>query len=130
MRTSFGRRAGLGFLIVIGLAILGFGPFGGLALAHNQLLKTDPAAHAALKAAPAKIQFWFGEKPDLAITKITVKGPAGAVETSPAHAISEKVIAVDFKSKVAAGDYTVTWQTAGDDGHVSKGGFSFSVAAQ
>jgi methionine-rich copper-binding protein CopC len=33
----------------------------------------------------------------------------------------------DFNGKLADGQYVVSWQTAGDDGHVSKGDFSFSV---
>ena len=106
------------------------GAFSTFALAHNRLLKTEPAAQAALKTAPARVQLWFGEKPDMTITKITVKGPSGPVDVGPAHPVSEKVIALDFKGKLAAGEYTVSWQTAGDDGHVSKGDFSFSVAAQ
>ena len=131
MKANFGwRRTGLAVLFVLGLLILAAGPFSGPALAHNQLLKTEPAAHAALKTAPARVQFWFGEKPDMTITKITVKGPSGPVDLGPAHAVSEKVIAADFKGKLAPGEYMVSWQTAGDDGHVSKGVFSFTVAAQ
>ncbi len=131
MKANFSRiRGGLAALFVLGLLFLAAGPFSSLALAHNRLLKTEPAAQAALKVAPARVQFWFFEKPDMAITKITVKGPAGAVEVGPAHAVSEKVIAADFKSKLGPGEYTVSWQTAGDDGHVSKGVFSFTVAAQ
>jgi methionine-rich copper-binding protein CopC len=108
--------------------VLATGPFSSSALAHNGLLKTEPAAHAVLKTAPARIQFWFQEKPDLTVTKVVVKGPAGAVETGPAHPVSENVLVVDFKGKLAAGEYTVTWQTAGDDSHISKGTFSFAVA--
>jgi methionine-rich copper-binding protein CopC len=115
---------------MLGLLFLAAGPFSNLAMAHNRLLKTEPAAQAALKTAPARVQFWFFEKPDLKITKITVKGPAGAVDVGPAHAVSEKVVAADFKGKLPAGAYTVNWQTAGDDGHVSKGEFGFTVAAQ
>jgi methionine-rich copper-binding protein CopC len=130
MKAHLGRmRSVLAVLFVLGL-FLAAGPFSSLAVAHNRLLKTEPAAQAALKAAPARVQFWFFEKPDLAITKITVKGPAGAVDVGPAHAVSEKVVAADFKGKLAAGAYTVSWQTAGDDGHISKGVFSFTVAAQ
>jgi methionine-rich copper-binding protein CopC len=29
--------------------------------------------------------------------------------------------------KMADGKYTVSWQTAGDDGHVQKGTFSFTL---
>ena len=117
-------------VFVLSMIFLAAGPFSTLTLAHNQLLKTEPAAHAALKTPPERVQFWFGEKPDMTITKITVKGPSGAVETGAAHPVSEKVIALDFKGRLTAGEYTVSWQTAGDDGHVSKGAFSFTVAAQ
>lgn len=128
--TLWRLLAALTVFFVLGLLFLTVGPFSNLAMAHNRLLKTEPPAQAALKTAPMRIQFWFFEKPDLAITKITVKGPAGAVDVGPAHAVSEKVIAADFKGKLAAGAYTVNWQTAGDDGHISKGVFSFTVAAQ
>jgi methionine-rich copper-binding protein CopC len=128
--TLWRPRAALAILFGLGLLFLAAGPFSNLAVAHNRLLKTEPAAQAALKTAPARIQFWFFEKPDLKITKITVKGPAGAVDVGPAHAVSEKVIAADLKGKLPAGAYSVSWQTAGDDGHVSKGVFSFTVAAQ
>jgi methionine-rich copper-binding protein CopC len=123
-------RTGLAVLFLLGLLFFAAGPFSTLTLAHNQLLKTEPAAHAALKTAPARVQFWFGEKPDMTITKITIKGPSGPVDVGPAHPVSEKVIAVDFKGKLPAGEYTVSWQTAGDDSHISKGAFSFTVAAQ
>jgi methionine-rich copper-binding protein CopC len=131
MNATFGRpRAALAILFVLGLLFLTAGPFSRPALAHNGLLKTDPTAHATLKAAPARIQFWFEEKPDLTVTKVVVKGPQGIIETGPAHPVSEKVLAVDFKGKLAPGEYTVSWQTAGDDSHISKGVFSFTVAAQ
>ena len=128
MKTEQWRRGTL--VAVLGLIlVLVTGPLAATLSAHNQLLKTDPAAHAALKAAPARLQFWFGEKPDMTVTKIVVKGPSGIVETT-VHPVSEKVLAADFKSKLAPGAYTVTWQTAGDDSHISKGEFSFTVTAQ
>jgi len=126
MNTNGGRLRMFGVVLGLGLSLL-IGPLAGTLLAHNRLIKTEPAAQAAVKASPARITFWFFEKPDLAVTKIAVKGPAGAVDVAPAHAISEKVIAADFKGKLAAGQYTVSWQTAGDDGHISKGVFNFSV---
>lgn len=129
MNANLARR-GM-FVVTLGIAVtvLMAGPFSSLALAHNQLLKTAPLAHAALKVAPDRVQFWFEEKPDMAVTKIVVKGPSGIVETT-VHPVSEKVLAADFKSKLTPGQYTVSWQTAGDDSHISKGEFTFTVAAQ
>jgi len=98
-----------------------------LAIAHNKLMKTEPAAGAILTASPSHLEMWFEEKPDLTVSKIAVKGPAGAVGMGPLHANTEKSMVADFKGKLANGQYAVSWQTAGDDSHVSKGEFSFSV---
>ena len=108
-------------------AILVAGAFVTLALAHNKLMKTAPAAGEALKTSPAHVEMWFAEKPDLTVSKIAVKGPRGAVETGPIHANAETSIVADFKGKLADGQYVVSWQTAGDDGHMSKGDINFSV---
>jgi copper resistance protein C len=103
------------------------GAFAMLALAHNRLMKTEPAAGAVLNASPSHVKMWFEEKPDLTVSKVAVQGPSGIVEMGLPHANGEKSIAADFKGKLADGQYVVKWQTAGDDGHVSKGDFNFSV---
>jgi methionine-rich copper-binding protein CopC len=104
------------------------GAFATLALAHNKLMKTEPADGVMLKTAPAHIELWFAEKPDAALSKISLKGPNGAVETGATRGTDKSLIS-DVKSKLADGKYTVNWQTSGDDGHVSKGEFGFSVQA-
>ena len=121
MKPSFSRPRNILSVIVFA------GALATLAFAHNKLLKSAPAADAALTASPVRVEIWFAEKPDLAVSKIAIKGPAGPVETGPVHANPQNSIAADFKSKLADGKYVVSWQTAGDDGHMSKGDFSFSV---
>lgn len=121
MRLNFPR-----FRNIFAVVLLA-GVFTTVALAHNKLMKTAPAAGAALKTSPARVEMWFEEKPDLTVSKIAVKGPSGPVAAGPVHAVAEKSIAVAFKGKLADGQYVVTWQTAGDDSHISKGNFSFSV---
>jgi methionine-rich copper-binding protein CopC len=91
-------------------------------------MKTEPADGAALRTSPAHVEMWFAEKPDPAVTKIAVKGSAGDVGVGSPHAGTDKSIVADFKGALPAGHYSVNWQTAGDDGHMSKGTFSFSVA--
>jgi len=108
-------------------AFLFAGALATLALAHNKLVKSAPTAGAALNASPSRVEMWFEEKPDLTVSKIAVKGPTGAVQMGPVHANTGKSIVSDFKGKLTDGQYVVSWQTAGDDSHVSKGDFSFSV---
>jgi methionine-rich copper-binding protein CopC len=109
------------------LAVLFAGALSSLALAHTHLEKTEPADGAVLKAAPSHVELWFNEKPDLTVSKIAVAGPSGAVEVGPTHSISDKSIVADVRSRLSDGEYVVKWQAAGDDGHVSKGEFKFSV---
>lgn len=98
-----------------------------VAQAHTKLEKSEPADGATLSAAPAMVHLFFNEKPDLKVSKVTVTGPSGNVELGPAHSMAEKDIMAGIKGSLANGKYTVSWQTAGKDGHVIKGAFSFTV---
>jgi methionine-rich copper-binding protein CopC len=122
MKTDFFRFR---YLLAV---VLVAGAFATLALAHNKLMKTEPADGAVLKTSPAHVEMWFAEKPDPALSKISVKGPAGTVETGATRG-TDKTLLADVKGTLADGKYTVNWQTSGDDGHVSKGEFGFSVQA-
>jgi copper resistance protein C len=95
--------------------------------AHTKLEKSEPADGAVLAAAPKTVQLFFNEKPDMKVSKVEVTGPSGKVELGPAHSMAAKDIMAAFKGTLAAGKYTVSWQAAGDDGHVSKGEFAFTV---
>jgi methionine-rich copper-binding protein CopC len=115
------RRAVLCGTFVIASAVLVQG--------HTKLEKSEPAAGAALDTAPRLIQLWFNETVDVAVSKIELKSAAGKIDLAPAHAMGGKSLMAGITEKMAAGSYTVTWQTAGDDGHVVKGDFTFSVKA-
>lgn len=95
--------------------------------AHTKLEKSEPADGAVLTAAPKTVQLFFNEKPDMKVSKVEVTGPSGKVELGPAHSMAAKDIMAAFKGTLAAGKYTVSWQAAGDDGHVSKGEITFTV---
>jgi methionine-rich copper-binding protein CopC len=94
--------------------------------AHAELQKTDPADNAMLTAPPSAIQLWFDEKPDLAVSSIELTGPSGPVALGPIFSLGNHMGA-NIKGTLAPASYKVNWQTAGDDGHVSKGTFSFMV---
>lgn len=98
-----------------------------VAQAHTKLEKSDPTDGATLAAPPAMVHLFFNEKPDLKVSKVTLTGPSGNVELGQAHSMADKDIMAGIKGSLANGKYTVTWQTAGKDGHVIKGSFSFTV---
>jgi len=100
-----------------------------IVFAHAKLQKSEPAAGAALTQAPKQIQLWFNEKLDASLSRITMSGPSGKVELGPPHAMGDRSLMAAIGTKLADGAYTVSWQTAGDDGHVVKGDFKFTVKA-
>jgi methionine-rich copper-binding protein CopC len=95
--------------------------------AHAKLEKTVPADKAALTAAPASVQLFFSEKPDATVSKIELKGPSGMVKLGPAHVMGGKTLMAPIDGPIGDGSYIVNWQTSGDDGHVQKGEFTFSL---
>jgi hypothetical protein len=95
--------------------------------AHAKLQKSEPAAGTTVAAAPKQIQLWFNEKLDVAVSKVELTGPAGKVELGPVHAMDDKSLMAAISGKVADGAYTVSWQTAGDDGHAVKGDYTFTL---
>jgi methionine-rich copper-binding protein CopC len=113
------------FVITFSVALIGLTA---LVQAHTKLEKSEPAAGATV-AAPKQIQLWFNEKIDVAVSKIELTSPSGTVELGPPHSMGGKTLMAAVTGKIAAGTYTVAWQTAGDDGHVVKGDYTFSVSS-
>jgi copper resistance protein C len=98
-------------------------------LAHLAVKKTSPAKDTAVEASPEYIQVWFTEKPELSLSVLSVAGAAGAVELSPVEAADANSVRAAVKKPLAKGAYTVSWKTAGTDGHVLRGEFKFTVGA-
>lgn len=98
-----------------------------LVQAHTKLEKSEPRAGATITAAPKQIQLWFNEKLDVALSKIELTSPSGKVDLGPTHVMGEKSLMAGLTGKVVDGTYTVDWQTAGDDGHLVKGNFTFTL---
>lgn len=100
------------------------------ALLHNKLLKSAPLAGVAT-AAPTTISLWFAEKPELALSGITLRSatdstvvPVGsvAVLAGEKHAITAPIT-----GSLARGAYVVQYKTVGSDGHPLRGSYVFTV---
>jgi hypothetical protein len=115
---AIARMIVIALLVVSGAAMLG---------AHTKLEKSEPSAGATLTTAPKQLQLWFNEKLDVAVSKIELTSPTGKVDLGPVHAMGEKSLMAAINGNIAAGTYTIAWQTAGDDGHVAKGDITFAV---
>ncbi len=96
---------------------------------HLQLTASNPARDTTLTAPPAKLELWFSEKPMIKLTRVTLSGPIGMVKLGkPSLADTDKApVVVTVDGKMPAGDYSITWRTASDDGHPVKGTIPFTI---
>jgi methionine-rich copper-binding protein CopC len=94
--------------------------------AHMKLEKSEPAADAMLGAPPPHVQLFFTETPDLAVSKLEIKGPSDKTTLVKLHAMGNSLMAM-VEGDMPDGAYTVMWQAAGDDGHVQKGEIAFTL---
>lgn len=101
------------------------------AFAHGGLKSSLPASGATVHSAPKEIRLVFTEAVELAFTRVELRGPQGAVRlASPSFAGSDRLtIFASIDAPLVAGNYTVTWQIAGADGHPVRGTYKFTIAA-
>ena len=96
---------------------------------HLALERSEPADASRWSAPPRQISLWFTAKPQLAFSRMTLTGPAGAVPLDAIVADTGNVLRASIPQSLASGDYTVAWQTASADGHPIRGRFTFTVSA-
>jgi methionine-rich copper-binding protein CopC len=96
------------------------------ALAHARLQSSTPASNAQLAHAPATLELNFSEEAKLAVLKLTTAGTQIPVTLDRGVQASKKIVVT--LPALQPGTYEVQWSAiAKDDGHVTKGMFSFVV---
>ena len=101
------------------------------ALRHFQLRGSAPEADAVLGAPPAEVRLWFSQEPQDGSMSIRLVDPTGDVhETGDVVQDVEdgKIFTVAIADRLAPATYTVAWRALGQDGHVVRGDFAFTVA--
>ena len=115
---------GLGVLLAVLL-------FPGAALAHANLERSDPPAGAALARAPARVQLWFTEEVEPAVSTIAVyDANRRRVDRGDGHVAADdpRSLVVDLEPNLPAGSYVIAWQTQSKvDGHITRGNVPFGV---
>jgi copper resistance protein C len=93
---------------------------------HARLQSSIPAANAQLAHAPTTLTLNFSEEAQLAVLKLTSSGtPVPVTVDRAAKASSAVVVALPA---LKPGTYLVEWSAiAADDGHITKGSFSFTI---
>ena len=101
------------------------------AYAHTRLKNSTPSAGTHLNLVPREIRLDFSEVPELTFTTVQLLDPSGQPVRlgAPAYAAdSKRSVVVAILGGMPAGDYTVIWQAASDDGHPVRDRFKFVVA--
>ena len=98
-------------------------------MAHMRVQKTMPEDGAVLSGAPSRVQVWYTQAPDPAISQLLLEGADGAVALDETAIGDDKSLMAILPTALAGGIYTVKWRTSGDDGHTQRGDFSFTVQA-
>jgi copper transport protein len=98
--------------------------------AHATPTLYEPAASAAVDRIPASVRIQFSERIEPDASSITVFAPDGS-RADTNHGAPDpsnpRIFTVGLRD-AGAGTYTVSWQVVSrDDGHLTKGGYAFSV---
>jgi copper resistance protein C len=123
------RRTIAGLILVLLLALGRMS----VALAHAELVSSDPTAGARLTSAPAKITLVFDEELDSAESTFTVANAQGAVVGEgklDTNDLDHKTLTGTLRAGTGDGVYTVSWEVlTPDDGAHTEGAFTFGVNA-
>lgn len=100
--------------------------------AHVALVAATPMPGSTIGQPPKAIRIRFDQVPDPKFNEITLldtsgKSVAGGAAT--AEAGDPSVIEVTLTAKLTPGLYTVAWQALANDGHLTKGNYSFTLAS-
>jgi methionine-rich copper-binding protein CopC len=98
--------------------------------AHLTVVKTQPVADSTISTSPERLAVWFSQAPSNRLSRLELRGPNGdqVIELEKATVNAEdQSLSVRLPATLTSGTYTVAWRTAGDDGHVMRGTFTFRV---
>lgn len=89
--------------------------------------KTSPEDGATLSGPVRTLRVWFNQEPVLPQSKLELEGPAGPMKVEGLHTMGEKDLMARVSGRMPDGSYTARWRTAGDDGQVLTGEWTFTV---
>lgn len=114
-------------LIVAALVAVAVTPL----VAHLSVTRSDPGHESTITVSPKAVTVWFNQNPVVAVSALTLEGPQGAVKLGEVKAGAERSLTAEVLEPLQPGAHTLTWRTAGNDGHVLSGTrvFTFAPAA-
>lgn len=99
------------------------------ALAHANLVRTNPANGAVLAQSPARVLVTFDDTIRTGPGIEAIRNAGGSVLGGTAHVTGGKTLVVPLRRHLPDGDYSVRWAIVSDDGHLESGVLVFGVGA-
>ena len=99
------------------------------ALAHSELVSSDPADGATLDAAPTTVSFTFNEPLMPDFVRFVATDPSGATGDLPVSSVEGPTATIDWPATAPGGEWRVNYRVVSQDGHPIEGGITFSYAA-
>ncbi len=122
MRSLHGFRGAVTSVAVAMLLALGAAAF-----AHVRALAVSPEDGARLSGPVRTLRVWFDQEPDLERSQLELTGPNGPLSVEGLHTMGEKDLMARVSGRMPDGSYTATWRTAGEDGHLRTGEWTFTI---
>ena len=98
---------------------------------HLRLVDSAPAKDAVVTSMPDQLQLKYNQEVRLPVSRVSLKFGGSTVQLPAVVADSTNnkafFVAVPDSAKQGSGTYSVLWATAGDDEHVVKGSYDFTV---
>lgn len=97
------------------------------AMAHAELIDSDPADGASVATAPARVRLTFNEPVTPAPNVVEIVGPDGVAWTVGTPTISGAVVTAPVQANGPAGAYTLTYRVVSGDGDEVTGDVAFTL---
>lgn len=119
------KRTLVSGLLVAGM--LGLGPLATpAALAHSELVSSDPADGATLDSPPTTVSFTFSEPLMPDFVRIIGTNPEGVTGDLPVSSVEGPTATVDWPAGAQGGTWQVSYRVVSQDGHPIEGGITFT----
>lgn len=99
---------------------------GGAAMAHDELLSSDPEDGATLQDAPEELLLTFSGQIAQVGAQLQITDEAGT-DVADGDPVVQGTDLVQPLSDIGSGDYEVIWRVTSSDGHPISGAFGFTV---
>jgi len=97
------------------------------ALAHAELVLSDPPNGALLAAPPSVVRLFFDDAVRAQGGMRAVRNGDGSVLGAPPRVVGGRELIIPLRARLPRGDYTILWRALSDDGHPIAGVTTFGV---